>query len=128
VHPFAVAGAGPRAIEVAARHGELWVTYGRAVGAEETSPEAAREAVRQQVGLLDAACSRAGRDSASIDRLYLQGLSSEPWLESLESFRDLAGTYAELGFTDVALHWPRTEAPFVSNPDVFEAILAEQAP
>ncbi len=123
--PFAIAGAGPRSIEVAARHGQLWVTFGHPARAEEQSPTDCVAAARAQVALLERACERVGRDPASIDRLYLQGLTTEPWLESVEAFRDLAGTYADLGFTDLALHWPRVEPPFVADPAVFEAILAE---
>ncbi len=74
---------------------------------------------------LDAACEAIGRDPASIDRLYMQGATGEPWLASVESYRDLAGRYGELGFTDLALHWPRAEPPYVADPDVFRAILAE---
>jgi len=81
-----------------------------------------------QAARLDDACAEAGRDPCTVDRLYLQGITGEPWLESPESFRDLAGAYAELGFTDLALHWPRTEPPFVSDPDVFEEILASAGP
>jgi len=122
--PFAIAGAGPRALAVAVRHASTWVTYGDPGRAAAMTPAECLETVRVQAARLDDACEEAGRDPSTVDRLYLQGITGEPWLESLESFRDLAGRYAELGFTDLALHWPRTEPPFVSDPDVFEEILA----
>ena len=122
--PFAIAGAGRRSIAVAARHGQLWVTFGDAARSG-GSPAECLAAAAAQAALVDQACERAGRDPATLDRLYLQGLTAEPWLESLEAYRDLAGRYAELGFTDLALHWPRTEAPYVADPGVLEAILAD---
>ena len=126
--PFAVAGGGQRALAVAARHASTWVTYGDPGRAAAMTPAECLETVRVQAARLDDACAEAGRDPCTVDRLYLQGITGEPWLESLESFRDLAGAYAELGFTDLALHWPRTEPPFVSDPDVFEEILASAGP
>jgi len=125
--PFAIAGGGPRALELAARHGQAWVTLGDPLRAGELDVAACIEVARRQSGELDAACERIGRDPGDIDRLYMQGATTEPWLESVESFRDLAGHYDELGFTDVALHWPRPEPPYVADPDVFEAIVATAA-
>ena len=122
--PFAIAGAGPRSIDVAARHGQLWVTLGDPAGADPSAGQRLAT-VRRQMALVDEACERVGRNPASLDRLYLQGLTSDPWLASVEAFRELAGRYGELGFTDLALHWPRPEAPYESDPAVFEAILAE---
>ena len=123
--PFAVAGAGPRSIEVAARHGEQWVTFGDPRDASSQSPAECLRSVRAQLAQLDQACERLGRDPASVNRLYLQGLTAEPWLESVGTFRDLAGAYADLGFTDLAVHWPRSEPPYDADPEVFEAILAD---
>jgi alkanesulfonate monooxygenase SsuD/methylene tetrahydromethanopterin reductase-like flavin-dependent oxidoreductase (luciferase family) len=122
--PFAVAGGGRRAIGLAARFAEIWVTLGDPADAAGRSPRECLDAVRRQVEVLDAECERLGRDPATLDRLYMQGATSEPWLESVESYRDLRGHYGELGFTDLALHWPRSEPPYVADADVFEAILA----
>jgi len=120
--PFAVAGGGPRAIEVAARHGQTWVTLGDPRHAADLDAAACLAVARRQGERLDAACEAISRDPAELDRLYMQGATTEPWLESVEAFHDLAGRYAELGFTDVALHWPRREPPYVADEDVFAAI------
>jgi len=125
--PFTIAGAGPRSIEVAARHGQQWVTFGHPGRAGDQTPEECLATARDQLAHLAEACERVGRDPASIDRLYLEGLTTEPWLESVEAYRNLAGAYAELGFTDLALHWPRAEPPFATDPEVFEEILTTQA-
>jgi alkanesulfonate monooxygenase SsuD/methylene tetrahydromethanopterin reductase-like flavin-dependent oxidoreductase (luciferase family) len=122
--PFAVAGGGPRALAVVARHGQTWVTLGDPRRAAELDQDECLEVARRQSGQLDAACEAIGRDPAELDRLYMQGASNEPWLESVESFRDLAGRYQELGFTDLALHWPRREPPYVADETIFAEILA----
>ena len=121
--PFAIAGIGPRALAVVARHGATWVTFG-AARADELDDAGCLEVARTQSEALDRACEQIGRDPASIDRLYLTGLTGEPWLESTEAFADLAGRYEEIGFTDLALHWPRAQQPFRADPDVFEAIMS----
>ncbi len=122
--PFAVAGGGRRAIALAARHGQVWVTLGDPAHAADLTAAECLEVARRQCEQLDAACEQVGRDPSSIDRLFMQGATTEPWLESVEAFRDLAGAYGELGFTDLALHWPRAEEPYVADPATFEAILA----
>ncbi len=122
--PFAVAGGGPRALALAARHAQVWVTLGDPRRAEELDDAACVAVARRQTQAFEAACDAIGRDPATVDRLYMQGATREPWLASVEAYADLAGRYAELGFTDLALHWPRTEAPYVADPEVFEAILA----
>jgi alkanesulfonate monooxygenase SsuD/methylene tetrahydromethanopterin reductase-like flavin-dependent oxidoreductase (luciferase family) len=123
--PFAIAATGPRGMAVAARHAATWVTYGSPGQASQMTAAECVDTAREQARLLDDACAAAGRDPSSIARLYLQGSTREPWLESLEAYRDLAGTYAALGFTDLALHWPRTEPPLVADQEVFEQILAD---
>ena len=109
--PFAVAGGGPRALEVVARHAQTWVTFGDPLRADELDDDACLDIVRRQSAALDDACDRVGRDPATLDRLYMEGATREPWLQSVEAFADLSGRYAELGFTDLALHWPAPSRP-----------------
>ena len=122
--PFAVAGGGPRALEVVARQAQTWVTFGDPMRAAELDDDGCLDAVRRQSAALDDACERVGRDPATLDRLYMEGATREPWLQSVDAFTDLSGRYAELGFTDLALHWPRPEPPYQSDPDVFAAIMS----
>jgi alkanesulfonate monooxygenase SsuD/methylene tetrahydromethanopterin reductase-like flavin-dependent oxidoreductase (luciferase family) len=122
--PFAVAGGGRRALDVVARHGDVWVTLGDPLRARDLDDASCLEVVRQQSRALDEACEQIGRDPASLRRLYMQGATGEPWLESVGAFTDLAGRYAKLGFTDLALHWPRAETPYQADPAVFEQIMA----
>jgi alkanesulfonate monooxygenase SsuD/methylene tetrahydromethanopterin reductase-like flavin-dependent oxidoreductase (luciferase family) len=122
--PFAIAGVGPRAMGLAVRHADTWVTQ----GANHGSPLSCFEAVRQQLSRLDELSAAEGR---TLRKLLRTGDPDEPWLESIEAYRDLAGRYAELGITDIALHWPHERNPFGRNPagerKVLEQIAAEHA-
>jgi hypothetical protein len=57
-------------------------------------------------------------------RLLLTGFTDEPWLASPAAYADLAGRYAEIGITDVALHWPRPGTEWDADLAVLEAIAA----
>ncbi|QKW36017.1 LLM class flavin-dependent oxidoreductase [Actinomadura sp. NAK00032] len=115
--PFLIAGNGPRGMRVAARHGTGWVTSGHAEGREP------QEVVRSRLAALKAACDEEGR---KLDDLVLMtGFTGEPWLASPGAFADLAGRYAELGVTEIALHWPRPGTRFDADMKVFEAVAAE---
>lgn len=120
--PFTVAAAGRRALAVTARHGEAWVTYGPA----EPTDDPARwwSGVAAQGTALDAACDDAGRDPGELRRLLLLSLDLR-WAQSTrEALDDTIGRAAQLGFTDVVLHWPRAEdAALPGIPvDVFDAL------
>jgi alkanesulfonate monooxygenase SsuD/methylene tetrahydromethanopterin reductase-like flavin-dependent oxidoreductase (luciferase family) len=110
--PFAIAATGSRALRVAARYGESWIASD------------SRDAGRDLVERLAEACAAEGRDPASIARLVLVGHRERP-LASVEAFRDVAGRYAEAGFTDLVLHWPRRREPFAADVAVLERIAAE---
>jgi alkanesulfonate monooxygenase SsuD/methylene tetrahydromethanopterin reductase-like flavin-dependent oxidoreductase (luciferase family) len=107
--PFAIAATGPRAMRLAARLGALWVSV------DSRGIDAA------QVAQLEEACTAAGRDPATLDRLALIGLTETP-LRSLDAFADAVGRYQELGFTDLVVHWPRAEEPFRADPAILEKI------
>ncbi|WP_433469378.1 LLM class flavin-dependent oxidoreductase [Spirillospora sp. CA-128828] len=115
--PFVIAGDGPRGMRLAARYGTGWVTSPHGGGREPL------DTVRSRLGALRTTCEAEGRELA--DLILLTGFSEEPWLESHESFADLAGRYAELGITEIALHWPRPGTRFEADMKVFEAIAAE---
>jgi alkanesulfonate monooxygenase SsuD/methylene tetrahydromethanopterin reductase-like flavin-dependent oxidoreductase (luciferase family) len=115
--PFVIAGDGLRGMRVAARHGTGWVTGG---GAEGVEPY---DAVRSRLAALRAACEEEGRGLD--DLIFMTGFTDEPWLESPDAFADLAGRYAELGITEIVLHWPRPGTPWEADMKVFEAIAAE---
>ncbi len=122
--PFTVAGTGPRAVAVVARHAQTWVSFGDVRRAGELSDAECVEAYRGQVRRLEEACAAIGRDPATVGRLYLTGSTSERWLDSPEAFRDYAGRYRGLGVDEVALHWPRADGPYAGDLATFERVVA----
>lgn len=122
--PFAIAATGQKAMHVAARHASTWVTNG--VRSHQGTPLPAEEGaavVGRQRRLLEEVCEKQGRDPATIDSLVLTGRQLEAGLESVETFRATVAAYAEVGVTDLVVHWPRREPPYAGD----EAILAEIA-
>ncbi|MET8687614.1 LLM class flavin-dependent oxidoreductase [Streptomyces sp. NPDC004732] len=125
--PFAVAATGPRGLRLAARHGQAWVTTGDPKLFAAGTPEQSREAIRGQVDKLGKACAEAGRDVAELDKILLTGFTPDrngP-LESLDAFVDFAGRHQELGFTELAVHWPIPGSDFAADQAVFEKIATE---
>ncbi len=127
--PFTVAAAGPKALAVAAEHGARWVTFGPVV--EDGSPARWFAGVEEQCRRLDAACEEAGRDPAGIRRMVLVSLDAG-WADgSVSRWQDFTGRLGALGFTDVAVHWPRPGQPDGERlpgcaPDVLDALTAQQ--
>jgi alkanesulfonate monooxygenase SsuD/methylene tetrahydromethanopterin reductase-like flavin-dependent oxidoreductase (luciferase family) len=120
--PFLIAATGPRGMALAAEFGQGWVTYGDPAGPAARTPAEARQVVVTQMEQLESACARAGRPYETMDRVLLQGLTSERPLDSLDAFVDWAGSYREVGITEVVIHWPVPDSVFASDPDVFERI------
>jgi alkanesulfonate monooxygenase SsuD/methylene tetrahydromethanopterin reductase-like flavin-dependent oxidoreductase (luciferase family) len=118
--PFVVAGHHPRAIEVAARLGDGWVTIGARTDDLDTWWAAAAGGLYR----VEDALAAAGRDPATV-RTYLQ-LDAAPVfsLSSADYFAEAAGRAAELGFTDVITHWPRPDGPYAGDEAVLEAVAA----
>lgn len=76
---------------------------------------------------LAAACAAVGRDVAELDKILLTGFTPDRGrpLESLDAFVDFAGRHAELGFTDIVIHWPIPDSDFAADEKVFERIAME---
>ena len=110
--PFAIAATGSRSLRVAARHGAAWIASD------------SRGAGPELVKRLEEACTAEGRDPATIDRIVLLGHRERP-VASVEAFRDVAGRYAESGFTDLVVHWPRPDEPFAGDEAALERIAAD---
>jgi alkanesulfonate monooxygenase SsuD/methylene tetrahydromethanopterin reductase-like flavin-dependent oxidoreductase (luciferase family) len=120
--PLAIAAAGPKAIALAARLGDAWITYGDP-DPTGMSPAQIERAVRVQADRLAESCAAIGRDPGELRRVYLIGNTEERPLASLEAFTDFAGRYAELGFTDLVFHDPRPDDPvWTDDPAIVEAI------
>ncbi|NED79116.1 LLM class flavin-dependent oxidoreductase, partial [Streptomyces sp. SID11233] len=107
--------------------GQAWVTTGDPKLYEEGTPEQSLEALRSQIARLGAACEAAGRDIAALDKILLHGFTPDrngP-LASLDAFVDFAGRHQELGFTEIAIHWPIPDSDFAVDQTVFERIATE---
>ena len=105
--PFTVAAAGPRALALAARFGQAWVTYGP-YGA----PVAADEwfaALAAQSERLSAAVAAAGRDPADLRRVAQFALDVDWPFSSPDCYADVLGRLAELGFSELTVHWCRPD-------------------
>jgi alkanesulfonate monooxygenase SsuD/methylene tetrahydromethanopterin reductase-like flavin-dependent oxidoreductase (luciferase family) len=125
--PFAVAATGPRGMRLAARHGQAWVTYGDPRTFDGTAADFHRGLARQ-VELLETVCVEAGREPDALGRILLAAAGTpagtDP-LASVDAFVDYAGRCAELGFTELVLHWPVPDSVFDADVDVFERVATE---
>ncbi|MFI6049820.1 LLM class flavin-dependent oxidoreductase [Streptomyces violascens] len=125
--PFAVAATGPRGMKLAARHGQAWVTTGDPRIFETGTPAESRAAIRDQIEKLGKACAELGREVADLDKILLTGFTpdrNQP-LDSLDAFVDFAGRHAELGITEIVLHFPIPDSDFATDQAVFEKIATE---
>ncbi|WP_433222299.1 LLM class flavin-dependent oxidoreductase [Dactylosporangium sp. CS-047395] len=120
--PLAIAAAGPRALDLTARVGDAWITYGEP-NAEDQSAAATEAAVRAQAARLDERCAAHGRDPKELRRYFLIGNTDERPLASVGAFEDFAGRYERMGFTDIVFHDPRPGDPvFTDDPKVVDLI------
>ncbi|WP_129336429.1 LLM class flavin-dependent oxidoreductase [Cellulomonas endophytica] len=137
--PFLVAANGPRAMALAARLGDGWVTFGPSVALDAAGPDglppagsddAAQERWWQGLAELahrvDAAEREAGRTRPLRRVLSLDGAPRFA-LSSLTLAVEGVERAAALGFTDVVLHWPRAEGVYAGDERTAEAF-AERLP
>ncbi len=120
--PFLIAGNGPRGMALAAAHGNGWIANPQVPDGGDAYAEVAANVRR-----FEAVCRENGRDPDAMERVLLTGFTDEPWLASVGAFEDLLGRYAALGFTDVAIHWPRPGTQWAAEWKVFEEIAAYTA-
>lgn len=122
--PFAIAATGPRGMRLAVEHAAIWVTNGDRAHEGPPLPLAVGvEVVREQVQRLDAACAAVGREPSSLRRLVLTGPRLDPGFESRASFQETKVAYAEIGITDLVVHWPRPDEPYAADPTVLQHLV-----
>ncbi len=124
--PFVVAANGPRAMRVAARHGQGWATVGPALGPDAGDGRPAWEAWWGGLGGLVArfeeVAREAGRDPATIDRYLNVDAAPRFSLGSADLFAECVERARELGFTDVVAHWPRRSGVYAGDEAVLEEV------
>jgi len=124
--PFAVAAGGPRGMRLAARFGATWVTEGPLPADGGTiGVEAALPALAAELEKLDSACAQVGRDPATLERLLFTGVRVAGVTDSPEAFRNAAGRFGELGFSDLVVPWPRAQRPFAGDAGALEMVADE---
>lgn len=110
--PFVIAADGPRAMAVAARFGAGWVTAGEG-----------------DVEGLDAWWAGVGAIAARFEapglrRILVTDQAPTYVLSSVDAFLDFLGRAQELGFTDMAVPWPRASGPWAGDESIVEAVAA----
>ena len=110
--PYAIAAAGPRGMRLAAEFADTWIT---------TDDRGTGQA---EITRLEEICQETKRVPASLRRLVLVGFAHNP-LRSISEFEDVAGRYADAGFTDMVIHWPRATEPFAGERSTLDRIAAD---
>ncbi|MFD9892029.1 LLM class flavin-dependent oxidoreductase [Amycolatopsis sp. NPDC059027] len=122
--PFVVAANGPRTMTLAARFGAGWVTTGK--GGD--TLDGWWKGVAELSALFDERATAAGREVSTVERHLSLDASPLYSLSSVEAFRDAAGRAAELGFTDILVHWPRSGEPYQGRELVLEKVASDVLP
>ncbi|HET8599114.1 MAG TPA: LLM class flavin-dependent oxidoreductase [Segeticoccus sp.] len=122
--PFVVSANGPRAMEVVARHGEGWVT----TGVPSDDPQQWWATVARLAARLDDVLEESNRAFPLLDRYLSLDASGTFSLSSVAAFEDAVGRAADLGFTDVVCHWPRSEGPYAGHVATLERVASEVLP
>jgi alkanesulfonate monooxygenase SsuD/methylene tetrahydromethanopterin reductase-like flavin-dependent oxidoreductase (luciferase family) len=103
--PLVLAGNGPRALAVVARHGDVWNTW----SGDATSLAELHDQVRRRVGVLRRAVDALGRDPSRLR------LSLTVYHQAVDVWRDVAcleqvvARFRPLGFSDFVLYPPRLD-------------------
>lgn len=119
---FAVAATGPRGFEIAARHGDAWVTLGPPSLSGDYSPDDVVAIVTAQVKQLRETCARVGRDHTDLRRIYVATDLTGNLMASPQAFLLTARQYAHAGITDLVVHWPRPAGLYAGDPAVMAPI------
>lgn len=120
--PLAIAAAGVRTMRLAARLAQYWITVGIPGRFEPTRFDRAVPLLREQSARFDWACATEGRDPGDVRRVLVAGTQVCGVLDSADAFATARGLFTELGFTDLVVFWPRSEAPFQGTEDQLEAV------
>jgi len=126
--PLAVAASGPAGIRLAARLGDAWITPGPANWLGGYTTEECLAIVAKQVADLRTACGEVGRDFDSLPRIMIATPMVGDPLASPEACLRIATSYAEVGMTELVIHWPRPSGMYAGDPRILEAIAADVLP
>jgi alkanesulfonate monooxygenase SsuD/methylene tetrahydromethanopterin reductase-like flavin-dependent oxidoreductase (luciferase family) len=105
--PFTVAASGQRALGLAATYGQAWVSYGPY--GPQVGPDEWFRALAGQSRRLSDVLDAHGRDPRSVRRIAQLALDVRWPFDSPERYMDTVGRLAELGFSEVTVHWCRPD-------------------
>jgi alkanesulfonate monooxygenase SsuD/methylene tetrahydromethanopterin reductase-like flavin-dependent oxidoreductase (luciferase family) len=105
--PLTIAAAGPRGMELAARLGQTWVTYGHIRHPAEDGLDTWLDGLHGQSLWMDAIAAEAEVDRPRAAAVI--GLHNPAPFQSLAKYDDTIGRLAEAGFDDIYAHWPRAD-------------------
>ena len=123
--PLAIAATGLRGMRLVAHYADVWITNGDRSRSDIVGPREGAAIVHEQWERLAAICARENRDPATIRRLVLTGPRLDGGLSSPQAFHETVSRYAEIGVTDLVLHWPRASSPYAGDHQQFEQLIAD---
>lgn len=123
--PLCVAAHGRDSLELVARHGDIWSSFG---GWGLTSAELIA-VTRSRAQALDDSCAAAGRDPRTVRRQILAGnpaTTPDPIWSSVGAFEDWVARWAEIGIDEIVLYFPPEVlyAPDLVDPAVLDHLAA----
>ena len=127
--PLLVAANGPRSVRYRRDHGDGWITTPRGAPCADEWFDGTRP---PSVGLFDEALAAADATpppslaTCCPTRCRYCAPTATRWRARWPA--ELDRSDAELGFTDLITHWPRTSAPYAGSLDVLERIAADVLP
>ena len=124
--PFVIAANGPKAMALAAQHGDGWATTGPDDATTADDWWSGTAALAQR---FDDALAASGRPDAGDVRRYLNLDSNVQYsMSGVEIFVDAIGRAEAIGFTDVVTTWPRPDGVYAGSESVLEAVAADVLP
>ncbi len=122
-----IAAHGPRALDLAARFGDGWSSYG-GIHAASMDEEDFWSAVSEQSQAFTRACDQAGRDPRTARRSILLGYGNVQPLASVGAYVAAVDRAAQAGFDEVVVYWPWPASKpgdrFWADPDTIAAAVA----
>lgn len=122
--PFVLAGNGPKALRLAARFGDGWIT----TGPPTESLSQWWSGVAELSSRFTEAAATEGREPAEVRRYLSLDASPAYSLSNVDTFTDAVGRAAELGFTDVVVHWPRPTGIYAGSESLLDTLAADVLP
>lgn len=124
--PLLVAANGPRAMKLAVKYGQGWVTTGP-LAPDWVEPDAVDQWWAGLAALVEQFSETEANGAADqpgapgpLDRYLTLDASGPAAMRSVEFLADQVGRAAGLGFTDVIVHWPRPQPPYQYDLAVLE--------